>query len=725
MDRIRNFSKILNTQSSGTSRQPERKPAPSLLDPRFDSESCGVGFVAQLSGEPSHEILKHALTALARLEHRGAVAADGKSSDGVGVMTLIPREFLLQSTGIRLRQDQPLGVAVVFLEGESLASRQELEAAFVAQQITLLAWRPVPICPQILGSIAASTLPNIWHVLVTADDVTDFDRKLYLVRKQFERSELPGYVASISSSTIVYKALCAGRLLPQFYPDLSDTFYETPFTVFHQRYATNVLPNWDRAQPCRTLAHNGEINTIWGNRARMDARAATLSLDLHPVLTQGGSDSTSLDEVVELLAQNGRTVAEALRMLVPPANHDNTSSFLQYTGDCVEPWDGPAALAFADGRQVGAILDRNGLRPCRFAVSQDGLVVAGSEAGLVDMDPERVIHSGRLGPGQMIMVDLEAHEFLENQELLTRFDQNGRYQDLVQRDTPLVAAEAAPEPLDALELNRYQHRFGYTREEVRMILAPMAAEGKDAVWSMGDDTPLAPLARAPRPVYAFFRQRFAQVTNPPIDPLREAVVLQMHTRLGPWPHIFEPREPLPGLSLKSPLLSLAQMRALKNGHHPLADALAMETLDCLFAPGESMESALDRLTQRAVELVADHAKVLLLTDRDASSSALPIPMAMALGAVHHTLIREGIRTEVGLAIEAGDCRDIHHVAVLLGMGAGAVCPWLALETARALTPETGEATDTTSGTPVAYGGGPTPQEGVVGGWEGVVTNVTK
>jgi len=698
MDRHRlptDISRMLS-QQSGQARPAELnfRSFPSLLDPRFDQESCGVGFVAQLSGEPSHAILRHALTALARLEHRGAVAADGKSSDGVGVMTSIPRDLLLSPLGIELSHSKPLGVAVVFLEGESSESRAELESAFAAQEITLLAWRPVPICPQILGSIAASTLPNIWHVLVTDDDPethADFDRRLYLVRKQFERSATPGYIASISSSTIVYKALCAGRLLPQFYPDLAHPEFKTPFTVFHQRYATNVLPSWDRAQPCRTLAHNGEINTIWGNRSRMEARAETLPLELHPVLTVGGSDSTSLDEVVELLSQNGRTVAEALRMLVPPANHGNTSSFLQYTGDCVEPWDGPAALSFADGRQVGAILDRNGLRPCRFAVDEDGLVVAGSEAGLVDMDPERVIHSGRLGPGQMILVDLETHEFLENEELLTRFDQNGRYQDLIQADTPLVVFHETVAPIDPAELNRLQHRFGFTREEVRMILAPMAAEGKDAVWSMGDDTPLTPLARAPRPIYAFFRQRFAQVTNPPIDPLREAVVLQMHTRLGPWPHIFEPREVLPGLSLRSPLLTLAQMQALRDREHPLAQDLPLEILDCVFSPDDTLEAGLDALGTRAVELTGDHAKVILLSDRAASTSALPIPMAMAVGAVHRALISAGVRTEVGLAVEAGDCRDIHHVAVLLGMGAGAVCPWLALETARALTPETGEA----------------------------------
>ncbi|HTJ28860.1 MAG TPA: glutamate synthase large subunit [Acidobacteriaceae bacterium] len=669
-----------------------------LIDPRFDSESCGVGFVAHLSGNPSHTILTQALTALARLEHRGAVAADGKSSDGVGVTTAIPREILLSPLGIKLAAEKPLGVAVVFLAGESLSSREELESALKTQQVEVLAWRAAPICPQILGSIAASTLPNIWHVLVAPADGTDysnsdFDRRLYLARKQFERSAVPGYIASISSSTMIYKALCAGRLLPQFYPDLANPAFVTPFAIFHQRYATNVLPSWDRAQPCRTLAHNGEINTIWGNRARMDARAATLSLDLHPVLSVGGSDSTSLDEVVELLSMNGRTVAEALRMLVPPANPGNISSFLQYTGDIVEPWDGPAALAFADGRQVGAILDRNGLRPCRFAVDEDGLVVAGSEAGLVDMNPERVTHSGRLGPGQMILVDLETHEFLENEQVLARFDEKNHYQDLIQPDTPLAPYDQTTQTLDTIELNRLQHGFGYTREEVRMILAPMASEGKEAVWSMGDDTALAPLARAPRPVYSFFRQRFAQVTNPPIDPLRETVVLKMHTRLGPWPHLFELREPLPGLSLSSPVLSLAQMYALKHGQHPQASALPIETLDCTFAPGETLDGALDRLTNRALELVADHAMILLLSDRQASPSALPIPMPMAVGAVHRRLVQEGVRTEVGIAAEAGDCRDIHHLAVLLGMGAGAVCPWLALETARSLNagqPDQGE-----------------------------------
>jgi len=662
----------------------------SLIDPRFDFDSCGVGFVAQLSAQPSHQILQHALTALARLEHRGAVAADGKSSDGVGVTTTIPRNWLLQQCGLWLDESSPLGVAVVFLPKDDTEQRTEIESALFEQDIEVLSWRPVPIRAEVLGEIAESSRPEIWHLLVTTDDSEFFNRRLFLARKQFERSGLPGYIVSISSTTMIYKALCAGRLLSDFFPDLADPDFKAPFAMFHQRYATNVLPSWERAQPFRCLAHNGEINTIWGNRARMEARAATLPLDMYPILTQGGSDSTSLDEIVELLAHSGRTVGEAVRMVVPPANPGNSSSFLQYSGDIIEPWDGPAALAFTDGHQVGAILDRNGLRPCRFALDDTGLVVAGSEAGLVDMDPDHVIHSGRLGPGQMILADLDQHRFFENDEILRIYDTKRQYQDLVREDVPLQDSIEAPAPLDPAELNRLQHRFGYTREDVRMILQPMAVDGKDAVWSMGDDTSIAPLARAPRPLYAFFRQRFAQVTNPPIDPLRENVVFQMHTRLGPWPHILELREPLPGLSLRSPILSLGQMHALVEGHHPQAEKMPQAILHCLYSPDSTLEVAVDILAERAIELVREGASLLILTDRGASNTALPVPMAMAAGAVHLALTKAGVRAEVGIAVEAADAREIHHVAVLLGLGVGAVCPWLALETARNLNPDHGE-----------------------------------
>jgi glutamate synthase domain-containing protein 2/glutamate synthase domain-containing protein 1/glutamate synthase domain-containing protein 3 len=678
---------------SFASNSPERSLTRNLLDSRFDHDSCGVGFVATLRNQPTHEILTQALTALARLAHRGAIAADGKSSDGVGIMTAIPRDFLLGSTGLSLEADKRLGVGVVFFPGDSAPGQQALEQALAAQDLDVLAWRVVPTREEVLGEIALSSIPVIRQVLVTATNPEHFERRLYLARKQFEREAASsGYVCSLSSCSVVYKAMCAGRLLSEFYPDLADPAYTTAFAIFHQRYATNVLPSWDRAQPLRTLAHNGEINTVWGNRGRMDARAATIPAECHPILSKDGSDSTSLDEVVELLARNGRSVAEAVRMLLPPAGRQRESAFLRYHADCVEPWDGPAALAFADGHLVGVALDRNGLRPCRFFLTEDALVVAGSEAGLVDLDPERIIHSGRLGPGEMLVADLDAHQLLEDDQLLKEFDRFTTYGNLV-ADTPLEPVAFAPL---VEELTQLQQLFGYTREDVRMVLAPMASDGKDAVWSMGDDTPLAPLAHAPRPVYAFFRQRFAQVTNPAIDPVRESIVIELHTRLGPWPPLLNTKARIPGLSLKSPFLSLGQMHALRNREHPLADEMPLAVLDCVFAPTCNLKRAIDDLCARAIELVRGGAAILLLSDRaiaqpGARAELLPIPMALATGAVHHALVNAGVRTCAGLAVEAGDCRDLHHVAVLFGYGAGAVCPWLALETARNLDPEKGEA----------------------------------
>jgi glutamate synthase (NADPH/NADH) large chain len=668
-----------------------RSGAPaSLIDSRFDHDSCGVGFVASALGKSNHQILQYALTALSRLEHRGAVAADGASSDGIGLMTAVPRNLLLAATGVELGAEERLGVGMVFWPNEELRAEVVLERCLVSQKLRVLAWRDVPTRPEILGEIALSTMPRIRQVLVADDEPHDPDpmeRRLYLARKQFERAielgEVTGYICSLSTTTVVYKAMCLGRLLPEFYPDLASNAYTTHFAVFHQRYATNTLPAWHRAQPGRKLGHNGEINTVWGNRSRMAARDSTLPVECKPVLTKDGTDSTSLDETVELISQNGRTISEAVRMLLPPAMVSRPSPFLQYHAGCSEPWDGPAAIAYSDGVVVGAALDRNGLRPCRYAITSDGLVVAGSEAGLVDLDPGTVIESGRLGPGQMLGVDTEEHKIYHNEEMLDAFDAKATYASLVE-ETPLLPFAESGEGVD---LAAQQRGFGYTKEDVKMILQPMAAGGKDPVWSMGDDTPLAFLARSPRPMYSYFRQRFAQVTNPAIDPLREAIVVSLDTRLGPWAHILEKNEPLPGISLRSPFLSLGQVAALRAGVYPHCELLRLSELSCLYSSDLTLEQAIDDLCSRAVEMVRTGVRLLLLTDRGASTSALPIPMAMATGAVHQGLVAAGLRTLCGIAVEAGDCRDIHHAAVLIGYGAGAVCPWLALETARSLQPE--------------------------------------
>jgi glutamate synthase (ferredoxin) len=667
---------------------------PSLIDSRFDHDSCGVGFVASKFGIADHRILQDALTALSRLEHRGAVAADGASSDGIGLMAAVPRKLLLEATGVTLADDELLGVGMCFWPQDETRADAVLETCLKSQDLRVLAWREVPTRPEILGEIALSTMPQIRQVLVAdashgSDGSDSMEKRLYLARKQFERTvelgEVTGYVCSLSALTLVYKAMCLGRLLPNFYPDLESSDYVTPFALFHQRYATNTLPAWHRAQPGRRLGHNGEINTVWGNRSRMAARDSTLPVECKPVLTRDGTDSTSLDETVELISQNGRTIAEAVRMLLPPAIVSRPSPFLQYHSGCSEPWDGPAAIAFSDGIVVGAALDRNGLRPCRYAITSDGLVVAGSEAGLVDLDPGRLIESGRLGPGQMIGVDMAEQKIYHNDEMLAAFDAKATYASLVEA-TPLVGIEAGDSGVDVPAMQR---GFGYTKEDVRMILTPMAATGKDAVWSMGDDTPLAFLAHSPRPLYAFFRQRFAQVTNPAIDPLREAIVVSLKTRLGPWAHILEKNAPLPGISMASPFLSLGQVAALRAGKYPHVAELRFQEISCLFSPEKTLEQALDELCERVVEQVRGGVRMLLLSDRGASAEALPIPMAMATGAVHQALVQAGLRTLTGMAVEAGDCRDIHHAAVLIGYGAGAVCPWLALETARSFVGEKG------------------------------------
>ncbi len=671
---------------------------PTLVNSRFDHESCGVGFVATLHGAPSHEILRLALTALGRLAHRGAVAADYKSSDGVGVLTAIPREFLLKQAGISLPAERGLAVGMLFLPQDETCvkhARLCLEQCVASEGLEWLGWREVPIRREVLGEIASASMPVIAQALIASPaegkwTEAEIEHRLYLARKSFERQIADSYVCSLSMRTIVYKALCAGLLLHEFYADLDSDEFVTSFAVFHQRYATNVLPSWHRAQPLRMIAHNGEINTIWGNRAHIETRRATLPRPCEPILSVAASDSMSLDEIAELLANHDRNIAEAIRMLLPAAPDAGTeTAFHRYHADCMEPWDGPSALVFSDGRLLGAALDRNGLRPCRYVITDSGLIIAGSEVGLADVSNESIVRSSRLGPGQMVLLDLEKRTLLEHEDLDHYFDELTNYGPLID-DFPLEPAHLPAETLPEDEITRLQRSFGYTREDLKLVIAPMAMEGKDATWSMGDDTPIAALARSPRPLYGFFRQRFAQVTNPAIDSLRESCVVSLRTRLGPWPHLLDKHAPLPGLVLPSPFLSLGQAEALHQGTYALHDELPLAQIDCLFAPDDSLTNAIDNLRREAVALVRAGTRILLLTDRSASRQRLPIPMAMATGAAHHALVNAGLRGNVGLAVEAGDCRDVHHAAVLIGYGAGAVCPWLALQTARTMAGKAGE-----------------------------------
>jgi glutamate synthase (NADPH/NADH) large chain len=698
---------------TGMSRREPVQPAERTLDdPRFEHDACGVGFVARVDARPDPALLRHALEAVGRLAHRGAVAADGRSGDGAGVLTALPRALLLSEAGRcgwALDEADLFGVGMTFLPRDPERGRAQLEAALAAEGLQAVGWREVPTDGDALGDAARDTAPAIWQVIVRGPSgisEPQLERHLYVARKRFERNGGDGYICSLSCRMIVYKALSSGGQLPHFYTDLRDPLYATSFALFHQRYSTNTLPSWRLAQPLRLVAHNGEINTFWGNRAWVRARACDLPTDVRPVLTEDASDSANLDEVAELLTLNGRSLDHAMAMLIVPAWEEmgqrlspELRAFYRYRGPLIEPWDGPAALTFADGRVVGAVLDRNGLRPCRFLITADGLVVAGSEVGLLDLDDDAVIEKGRLGPGEMLLVDLVEQRVLHDGEAKQRLATLAPFEAWAgARPLALVTGQGAtltghreataPElaERDPAELGSLHRLFGFTAEDVKFVIAPMAAEGKEATWSMGDDTPIPPLARSPRSLYAFLRQRFAQVTNPPIDPLREAAMMSLRTWLGPRPHLLRDGPQPVSVELASPLVRSEDVAALEADRD-----LAVAVIDCGYAPeAGGLPHAIDEICRRAEAAVREGAGLLMLSDRRADADLAPVPMVLALGAVHQHLVSSGIRTRAGLGVEAGDCWDVHHVAVLTGFGAAAICPWLALATARRFDPVQGE-----------------------------------
>ena len=652
-----------------------------LYDPRFEHDSCGVGFITRISATPSFDVLQMGLEALSRLAHRGAIAADGRSGDGAGITASLPHELLrafLRERRLQISDDHPLAAGMIFGSVEELAvSEETLRSALKQEQLQLLCWRDVPVNEEALGDTALASMPVIRQAIIApqfAMQVDELERRLYRARKTFERANLNTYIASLSAKTIVYKALCTGAHLREFYLDLQDPNFESAFVVFHQRYATNTHPSWWLAQPFRLLAHNGEINTIGANRTWMKAREHQLPPHCLPMLREGASDSCHLDETAEMLMRRGRDLLHSIAMLVVPAwqSHpafQDLAGFYREHASLMEPWDGPAALAFTDGRYVGAALDRNGLRPMRYSITTDGLVVAGSEVGLFDLDDHGVRVKGRLGPGQMLAVDLEQHLVLD----ADRVKQHLLKQSL-QRNSRLLSVPMVPAPIEPIPNERLQALFGYTREDLKLVISPMARDGKEAVWSMGDDTPVSALARVPRSPYSYFRQRFAQVTNPPIDPLREDLMMSLRTVLGrrsSWCGDGEAGSTL--LSLASPLLSESELQGIR-----VQSVVKTADLQCTFAVGGSLERSLEELCDAAEQAAANGIELLILSDRNASSTDLPIPMALAVGAVHHRLLRAGLCMDCDLVAESGDTWDVHHLAVLIGYGAGAVCPWLVL-----------------------------------------------
>lgn len=693
-----------------------RREAVGLYDPRFEHDACGVGFVASSKGGPDHLVLVKGLEAIANLTHRGAVGTDGKSGDGAGIITQIPAKLFSRDLSLNsqhLPSHKDLGVGVLFMpQNDILAQtnvRDTVETVLKGQGLQVLGWRNVPINPSALGEIALSTRPAIKQVLIgrpTGMSDEDYERSLYLARKRTEkRVEEAGiegvYIPSFSASTIVYKGLMVAPQLSEFYRDLKDPDFETALVLFHQRYSTNTFPSWELAQPFRTLAHNGEINTLRGNENWMRAREGQLAssvwgeaiADLKPVIWAAGSDSSKLDNVVELLIRSGKNPAEAMMMLIPAAWENargmdpNVRAFYELNSLLTEPWDGPAAISFTDGKVVGAILDRNGLRPSRYKIDETGLVVAGSEMGIVDMSENSVVEKGRLGPGQILLVDTRKGIILKDSGIKAQVASGANhrvtaenvvvYLNIPQRESGLDPKEVYPENL--IELQR---AFGYTDEDIRIVIHAMRATGKDKVWSMGDDTPPAALSTFERTIYAYFKQLFAQVTNPPIDPLRERSVMSLGTTLGPKPNILgEIPEGLQVVKLASPYLSGEQMKMIEGLNQGKLKSVKLDTKFDLSSGPEGIKQAIARLCTQAEDVIKSGSGLIILSDKGVSESAAPLPMLMAIGAVHHHLINKGLRVDASLVADTGDAWDIHHLAALIGYGADAIHPYLALQTA--------------------------------------------
>ena len=642
-----------------------------LYDPTLELDSCGIGFVADAGGAPSRAIVEALLEALRRVRHRGATVADGRTGDGAGVLVPIPG-FLLGGAD---------GLAMVF--SRRALDRALVEEACAAEGIDVAGWRAVPVEPAELGETARASQPTIEQGLLVRPPGADDDEaelRAFHARKRIERAGGP-YVASLSFRTVTYKALCAADHLAGFYADLRDPRFVAPFGIFHQRFSTNTEPSWERAQPFRLLCHNGEINAIQGNVNWMRAREGRLgSADdaaLRPVLDERGSDSGLLDNALELLVRHGRDVRHGVTMLVPPAwQHDRelepeVRDFYRYHAGLVEPWDGPAALVFTDGSTVGAALDRNGLRPLRIAAADDGLIVCGSEAGLVDLDGHGAVARGRLGPGQLVSVEPGAG-LRSDTELKRTLAQRRPYGDWLERHRSrgAVGSPAAP-PAEDLAAEQLLH--GWTREDVLALIRPMAGAGHEPTSSMGDDTAIPPLANRARPLASYFRQRFAQVTNPPIDHLRERDAMSLETLIGARaPLLAESPEAAGGVELESFFV-----------FPDAVEELGTVRLDATFTPGEGLRGACERIAAEAAKAAAGGA-VVVVTDSGASAERPPIPALLAVGYVHHRLVALGLRTRATLVVESSEPRGVHDVACLLGYGAEAVCPTLALRTAAAL-----------------------------------------
>jgi glutamate synthase domain-containing protein 2/glutamate synthase domain-containing protein 1/glutamate synthase domain-containing protein 3 len=689
-------------------------PAQGLYDPRHEHDACGIGFVANVRGQKSHDIILKGIEVLINLTHRGASGCDPETGDGAGILIQIPHEFFARECaglGFTLPAPGAYAVGMTFLPVEKhqrLQCEGILERLLREEGLTVLGWRDTPVDASAIGRVARGSQPYIQQIFVSRPagmDEKTFERKLYVVRKRAEsevaESEIEDreifYIPSLSARTIVYKGLLLAPQIANFYGELSDPAVKSALCLVHQRFSTNTFPSWKLAHPYRYVAHNGEINTLRGNVNWMHARQSLLRSKLFgddlkklfPIIAPGGSDSANFDNAVELLFQAGRSLPHVMAMLIPEAWAGNPHmrpekrAFYEYHCSLMEPWDGPAVIAFTDGRVIGATLDRNGLRPGRYVVTHDDLVVMASEAGVLELEPEKIKIKGRLQPGKMFLVDTVEGRIVSDREIKQHLSFRQPYAAWLQQNQ--ITLDQLPEPTRVHEVNHdtvlsRERAFGYTAEDLKMILEPMACTGEEPIGSMGTDTPLACLSDLPQPLFSYFKQLFAQVTNPPIDPIREEMVMSLISYIGTERNILEETpENCHTLKLPHPILTnrdLEKLRRISSG-----DLLAI-TLPVLFRADEGeagLERALDELCRRASLAVTSGYTLLILSDRGVDKNYAPIPSLLALAAVHNLLVREETRTSVALIIESGEPREVMHFALLIGYGASAINPYLAFE----------------------------------------------
>jgi glutamate synthase (NADPH) large chain len=684
-----------------------------LYDPRHESDACGVGFVVHMKGTRSHDIVRKALQVLINLEHRGACGCEANTGDGAGILIQMPDRFLRKVVPFALPEAGSYAAALVFLphDERDRDTIKDLIGRIVAEEgQTLLGWRDVPTDNRLVGDSARATQPVFQQMFIGAGAGIEgqaFERKLYVIRKRLEhavdrlkmnaRSRRFVYIVSLSSKTLIYKGMLTARQLEPMFPDLSDEDLQSALALVHQRFSTNTFPSWPLAHPYRFIAHNGEINTLRGNINWMRAREGLLQSELFgddlkkllPIIREGGSDTATFDNVLELLVMAGRSLPHAILMMIPEpwSNHESMSperkAFYEYHSSLMEPWDGPASIAFTDGSVIGAVLDRNGLRPSRYYVTKDDLVIMASEVGVLDVPAQDVLVKGRLHPGKIFLVDTIKGRIVDDEEIKRELAAQP-YREWLDRhlvDIDDLPAARAEQPEHETVFKR-QQAFGYTQEDLRFLISPMAQNGEEPVGSMGTDTALAVLSDKPRLLYEYFKQLFAQVTNPPLDAIREELVTDMGSTIGPERNLLKAEpESCQQIKIKYPIIHNEHVAKLR--HLPPDSPFRSTTLSMLFDPekdGAALSQAMDDLCRRASDAVAAGFNILILSDRGVGPRSAPIPSLLATAGVHHHLVREGTRTRCALVIESGDAREVHHVSLLLGYGAGVVNPYVAFET---------------------------------------------